>query len=181
MWVSRVGWGRSGGSRLGPRPGRPWEDPLLLARHVCSPHSLALVGGAWGGCWGHMFPADLVVGVSWPHNPGQGWGGCRSSPSCFPPTPSIGSIWSGLESPLPPNLVPNKCQGVHSLSNQGGLSGGGIAGKSVRLKEKREDQQREVFGSWRKVRQHIFHILPRVVLPRACLARDLPGPQQPDW
>lgn len=103
-------------------------------------------------------------------------GGCRPSPSCFPPTPSIGSIWSGLESPLPPNLAPNKGQGVHSLSNQGGLSGGGIAGKSVRLKEEREDQQREVSGSWRKVRKHIFHILPRVVLPRACLARDLPGP-----
>lgn len=53
-----------------------------------------------------------------------------------------------LRIPSSPNLASNGGQGVCSWSNQGGLSGGGEVGRSVKLKEKRKDQQWEVFGSW---------------------------------
>ena len=45
-----------------------------------------------------------------------------------------------LRIPLSPNLASNGGQGVYSWSSQGGLSGGGKAGRSVKLKKERKDQ-----------------------------------------
>ena len=45
-----------------------------------------------------------------------------------------------LRIPSSPNLASNGGQGVYHWSSQGGLSGGGKAGRSVKLKKKRKDQ-----------------------------------------
>ena len=97
-WVSRLGWGMTGGGRLGLRPGA-LGGPILLAGCVCHPRALASVGGAGAGdtCSQLTLWRGLLAPCSW-----AGWGwGCRSSPSCFPPTPLIGSLWLSLESPRP--------------------------------------------------------------------------------